>query len=86
MGHAGAMAIRTSPLSRQAQRMLIVEAVESAAAGQFGVISRAQALELGADKDRIRCEVRCARWAVRGRHTVSIHRGSLRCRRGGDKP
>lgn len=56
-------------------RLGVVERVEELAATQAGVVSRAQAAELGADKDRVRQEVRSRRWAAHGRHTVVVHRG-----------
>ncbi|MDQ4084689.1 MAG: hypothetical protein M3165_02630 [Actinomycetota bacterium] len=53
----------------------MVSAVEALAGDQHGVVSRAQAAALGADKERIRREVAVGRWTTLGLHTVAVHRG-----------
>lgn len=58
-------------------RRAVVAAVECLAELQDGVVSRRQAAELGADKERVACEVTRGRWAARGRHSIAVHRGPL---------
>ncbi len=52
-------------------------AVEAAAEGQGGVLSRRQLARLGVDRDAVAREVRGGRWAVRGEATLAVHRGPL---------
>lgn len=49
-------------------------AVQDLAAGQDGVLSRAQARALGADRDLIAHEVEMGRWQVIGCQSVACHR------------
>jgi hypothetical protein len=51
--------------------------VEAAAAGFGGVVSRRALVRMGVDRDLVAREVAAGRWAVRGRHTVAVHRGPL---------
>ncbi|HET9500482.1 MAG TPA: hypothetical protein VFO98_09490 [Marmoricola sp.] len=48
-------------------------AVQAMAAEQDGVVSRAQARDLGADRWVVRGEVQAGRWRAVGRRTVAVH-------------
>lgn len=66
-----------APSTAAALRRARRRRVERVAAGQAGVVSRRQLLDLGLTRWEIEAELRAERWRRVGRQAIAVHRGPL---------